>query len=75
MKKLVLCLAAAVALNLAAPLVVADPAEAAGNKAALKVCTIKSGKKKMTWSCEPGQACCVTAEGKGVCGMTGIGCL
>ena len=74
MKTLVASLALGLALGLASPLVVFDAAEAAAKKAA-NVCKIGTGKKAQTWTCAPGQACCVTADGKGVCGIAGIGCL
>jgi hypothetical protein len=73
MKNLLACAAAAVALSLAMPIVGGDAAYAA-KKPVLKTCKMKSGKKVMKWKCGPAQACCITPEGKGVCGMEGLGC-
>ena len=73
MKKLLACVATALALSLAMPVVSTDAAYAA-KKPVLKTCKMKSGKKAMSWKCGPAQACCVTADGKGVCGMEGLGC-
>ena len=76
MKTVLASLAAALALSVTAPLLTIDSAHAAKAKApAAKQCVIKNGAKKQTWSCAPGQACCVTPEGKGVCGIEGLGCL
>lgn len=73
MKTVIASLAAAFALSLASPLVLSDAAFAKKGPA-MKTCKMKSGKKRMTWKCAPSQACCVTADGKGVCGMEGLGC-
>ena len=74
MKKLIASLAAAFALSLVTPLAVSDAAMA-GKKPVMKVCSMGKGKKAQTWKCSPGQTCCVNAEGKGVCGLEGLGCL
>lgn len=74
MKTLVASLAAALALSLASPLVVSNAALAKKAAKAAGVCKIGKGKSAQTWKCGPGQACCVTPDGKGVCGMQGLGC-
>lgn len=73
MKKLIATIAVAAALSFAGPIVASDGAFAA--KSGLKTCSMGKGKKAQTWKCEAGQTCCVTPEGKGVCGIAGLGCL
>lgn len=75
MKKLIATVAVAFALSLAGPLVTSDHAEAKAAKAVAKVCKSGKGKTAQTWKCEPGQACCVGPDGKGVCGIQGLGCI
>lgn len=72
MKKLIATIAVAAALSFASSLAVTDGAFAKSN---LKSCSMGKGKKAQTWKCEAGQTCCVTPEGKGVCGIAGLGCL
>lgn len=75
MKTVIASIAAALALSFASPLVVSDAALAKAKKPTAQLCKIGKGKKAQTWKCAPGQACCVGADGKGVCGMEGLGCL
>ena len=74
MKKLIATIAVAVALSFAGATFAADAALAA-KKPAAKQCQIGKGKTAQKWKCEPGQTCCVGPDGKGVCGIAGIGCL
>lgn len=74
MKKLIATVAVALALSFAGSVVATDGAFAA-KKPALKTCQNGKGKKAQSWKCEPGQSCCVGMDGKGVCGVPGMGCL
>lgn len=74
MKKIIAALTVAVALSFAGSIVATDAAFAA-KKPAMKSCQIGKGKKAQTWKCLPDQTCCVGPDGKGVCGISGIGCL
>lgn len=73
MKKLFASFAVALALAFAGSAIVTDSAIAA--KSTLKTCQIGKGKKAQKWTCQPDQTCCVGADGKGVCGIPGLGCL
>ena len=75
MKKLLASVAAAIALSLAMPTLSIDAAQAAAKKPVMKTCKIGKGKTAQSWKCGPTQACCKTPDGKGVCGMEGLGCL
>lgn len=74
MKKLFAAAVAAIALSFTMSAVSVDVAVAAPKKPAMKACHAGKGKKAQSWKCMPDQTCCVTAEGKGVCGISGLGC-